>query len=87
MVLDNGANWDPEDFQLEYVEDLFGDHREVWLILPEGNGKTTLLGGVALYHGDQHPRRDGADRRIVSRPVPDPSRPGRRFCPALARLR
>lgn len=25
---------------------------EIWLIVPEGNGKTTLLSGVALYHGD-----------------------------------
>jgi len=55
MVLDNGSNWDPRDFQLEYVEDLFAGHREVWLIVPEGNGKTTLLGGVALYHGDYTP--------------------------------
>lgn len=55
MILDNGEAWDPENFQLEYVEDLFAGHREVWLVLPEGNGKTTLLGGVALYHGDYTP--------------------------------
>lgn len=55
MLLDNGEYWPPEDFQLEYVEDLFAGHPEVWLILPEGNGKTTLLAGVALYHCDYTP--------------------------------
>lgn len=52
MVLDNGEYWPPEDFQLEFVEDLFSPVPEHWLIVPEGNGKTTLLSGVALYWGD-----------------------------------
>lgn len=55
LVLDDGSTWEPEDFQLAFVEDLFAGYREVWLIVPEGNGKTTLLGGVALYHGDYTP--------------------------------
>ena len=55
LVLDDGSNWEPEDFQLQFVEDLFAGHREVWLVVPEGNGKTTLLAGVALYHGDYTP--------------------------------
>jgi phage terminase large subunit-like protein len=45
----------PEGFQNEFVEDLFSGVPEIWLIVPEGNGKTTLLSGVALYHGDYTP--------------------------------
>jgi phage terminase large subunit-like protein len=52
LVLDNGEHWIPEDFQNEFVADLFSGVPEIWLIVPEGNGKTTLLSGVALYHGD-----------------------------------
>jgi phage terminase large subunit-like protein len=52
LVLDNGENWDSEDFENEFVADLFSGVPEIWLIVPEGNGKTTLLSGVALYHGD-----------------------------------
>jgi len=52
FVLDDGSNWEPQPFQLDFAEDVFSDATEVWLILPEGNGKTTLLSGVALYHGD-----------------------------------
>lgn len=55
MVLESGAPWEPEDFQLFFVEDLFGGHIENWLVLPEGNGKTTLLSGIALYHADYTP--------------------------------
>lgn len=55
MVLDNGEHWDPEDFQCEFAGDLFSGVPEIWLILPEGNGKTTLLSGIALYHGDYTP--------------------------------
>lgn len=28
---------------------------EVWLVVPEGNGKTTLMSGIALYHADYTP--------------------------------
>ena len=52
LVLDNGARWEPEDFQLEVLEDVFDGYSEVWMIVPEGNGKTTLMAGLALYHGD-----------------------------------
>lgn len=40
----------PEDFQLDVVADLFGGAQEIWLVLPEGNGKTTFLSGLGLYH-------------------------------------
>lgn len=55
LILDNGEPWFPEDFQIAFVEDLFAGHREIWLVVPEGNGKTTLLAGVALYHADYTP--------------------------------
>jgi phage terminase large subunit-like protein len=55
MVLDNGGYWDPETFQLEIVDDLFGPFIEVWTVMPEGNAKTTLMSGVALYWADYTP--------------------------------
>ena len=55
MVLDSGEHWKPEDFQNEFMADLFSGVPEIWLIVPEGNGKTTLLSGAALYHGDYTP--------------------------------
>lgn len=52
MVLDNGQYWVTEDWQDLFAEDVFRGFDDAWLIVPEGNGKTTLLGGFALYHGD-----------------------------------
>jgi phage terminase large subunit-like protein len=52
MVLDSGDYWRPEDFQLEVAEDLFAGNDEVWVLIAEGNAKTTLSSGLALYHGD-----------------------------------
>jgi phage terminase large subunit-like protein len=51
QVLDNGDYWDLKDFQAEIVEDLFDDQTyELWMVIPEGNAKTTLLAGIGLYH-------------------------------------
>lgn len=55
LVLDNGDRWEPEGFQLEIVEDLFSEFLAVWTIIPEANGKTTLMGGVGLYVADFKP--------------------------------
>ena len=62
LVLDSGDFWDIQGFQAEFAEDLFArteDGRalypEEWLIVPEGNGKSTMLGGTALYHADFTP--------------------------------
>ncbi len=52
MVLDNGDYWEPESFQLEIVADVFSGVDEFWVVIPEGNAKTTLMSGVGLYHGD-----------------------------------
>jgi len=49
LILDNGDPWQLEDFQSAFIEDLFSGRPENWLIVPEGNGKTTLIAGIALY--------------------------------------
>jgi hypothetical protein len=55
LVLDTGERWDPERFQLDVVDEILKGIPEVWLDVPEGNGKTTLMGGVSLYHADYTP--------------------------------
>jgi phage terminase large subunit-like protein len=49
LVLDNGQPWEPEPFQLAFVADLFSGVGQAWLVVPEANGKTTLMAGLALY--------------------------------------
>src|SRR5262245_40394007 len=49
LVLDSGQRWAPEPFQLAFVADVFAGTPECWLVVPEGNGKTTLLAGLGLY--------------------------------------
>jgi len=55
-VLDNGEKCEPEEFQLLAVEDLFAGATEVWLVVPEGNGKTTITALIALYYAHLIPR-------------------------------
>jgi len=50
LILDNDERWTLEPFQLEFIDDLFAGRPENWLILPEGQGKTTLIAGVVLHH-------------------------------------
>ncbi len=52
LVLDNGANLILEPFQEAFVADVFAGFQEAWLIIPEGNAKTTLMAAMALYHLD-----------------------------------
>jgi phage terminase large subunit-like protein len=54
-VLDSGDFFDPEDWELELVGDLFAGAQENWWVLPEGSGKTTFVGHIALYFGDFTP--------------------------------
>lgn len=54
-VLDTGDCFEPQDFQLHLVEDLFSGITQNWWVLPEGNGKTTFLGHLGLYFGDYTP--------------------------------
>ena len=49
LVLDTGEHVTLEQFQKAFVEDLFSGKLVNWLVLPEGNGKTTLLAALGLY--------------------------------------
>lgn len=55
MVLDNGEYWKTEGFQDEIVGDIFSGVPEIMVVIPEGNGKTSLLAGVNLYYADFTP--------------------------------
>ena len=55
LILDTGQSWHPEDFQEAFLEDVFAGIPECWLIVPEGNTKTTTLAGLALYHCEYRP--------------------------------
>lgn len=57
LVLDNGERFRLEPFQEAFVRDLFAGIPECWLVIPEGNGKTTLTAAIALYHCEH--RQDG----------------------------
>lgn len=50
LILDTGEPWTLEPFQEAFIEDVFSGAPECWLVVPEGNGKTTLVAGLALYH-------------------------------------
>jgi hypothetical protein len=52
MVFDDMKQRPPEDWQLEIVGDIFSGVPETWVIVPEGNGKSTLLSQIALYGAD-----------------------------------
>lgn len=56
LILDSGDPWDVEDFQLDVVDDVFAGTPEVWDLVGEENGKSTLMGGFALYHADYTPQ-------------------------------
>jgi phage terminase large subunit-like protein len=50
VLLDTGEPWEFEAFQADFLRDFFKGFEESWLIVPEGNGKTTLVAGLGLYH-------------------------------------
>jgi hypothetical protein len=52
LVFDDGEQRAPQGWQLEVVADVFRGFPETWLIVPEGNGKSTLLAQLALYGAD-----------------------------------
>jgi hypothetical protein len=52
MVWEGDEQREPEGWQLEIVKDLFAGFREVWQLVPEGNGKSTFVSQVALYGAD-----------------------------------
>ena len=52
LTFDDGESRPPQEWQLEVVADVFKGFPETWLIVPEGNGKSTLLAQLALYGAD-----------------------------------
>lgn len=60
LVYDDGGQRDPEDWQLDFAREVFRgiaapfvasswEVREAWLLVPEGNGKTTFVAMLCLY--------------------------------------
>lgn len=50
LRLDNGKPFVVEDWQAKVLTDYFDGVTETLLLLPSGNGKTTLLAAIALHH-------------------------------------
>lgn len=50
LVLDNGRQWEPEEFQLDFVAEVCAGYREILALWPTGSYKTTTCAGLALYH-------------------------------------
>lgn len=50
--LDSGDPWIVEPFQLEVLADVFAGSPETWMVIPEGNGKTTFIAGLVLYFAE-----------------------------------
>jgi phage terminase large subunit-like protein len=48
--LDNGQPFKLEPFQELFIKDVFSGKPVCWLVIPQGNGKTTLVSLLALYH-------------------------------------
>jgi phage terminase large subunit-like protein len=55
LILDTYEPWTLESFQEAFLADVFAGTPECWLVVPEGNGKTTLVAGLALYHAEFRP--------------------------------
>lgn len=52
LVFDDGERRGLEPWQMQIARDIFKGYREVWLVVPEGNGKSTLIAALALYGAD-----------------------------------
>src|SRR6516225_6049013 len=52
VILDTDDYWELEPFHIEVIKPILAGVTEVWAVLPEGNTKTTLMAGFALYHCD-----------------------------------
>ncbi len=55
LILDTGEPWIVEPFQARFLADVFKGYLENWMVIPEGNAKTTLIGGLVLYHAQFRP--------------------------------
>jgi phage terminase large subunit-like protein len=52
LILENGEHLILDRFEEEFLTDVFAGFAECWLIVPEENGKTTLVAALALYHAE-----------------------------------
>lgn len=52
LVFDDGQKRGLEPWQVEIARDIFRGYREVWMVVPEGNGKSTFISALALYGAD-----------------------------------
>ncbi|GAC1406097.1 MAG: terminase large subunit [Mycobacterium sp.] len=50
LATENGTIFEIEEWQAVVLADIMGDVREALVLLPKGNGKTTLFSALALYH-------------------------------------
>jgi hypothetical protein len=55
LKVSTGAKFKLEPYQAAFIADLFAGRSECWLVVPEGNGKTTLVALLALYHCEFRP--------------------------------
>jgi len=55
LTLDTGDPWILDGWELDFADDLFRGVKECWLVVPEGNGKTTFVAGLALYYLEHTP--------------------------------
>jgi len=49
LVFDNELPVKFEPFQRAFIADVFSDAQVLWLVVPEGNGKTTMMAALGLY--------------------------------------
>lgn len=52
LVFDDGEKRGLEDWQIEIAADVFAGFPEIWMIVPEGNGKSTFISALSLYGAD-----------------------------------
>jgi len=50
LTVESGAPLEIHEFQRRMLADLFSGMRETLILIPKKNGKSTLLGALALYH-------------------------------------
>ena len=83
LILDTDEPIILEPFQLAFIEDVFSGVPEAWLVIPEGNGKTTLPRSArpVPLRVPAACRRRG--RRREPRAGPDHVQPGRGLRPPL----
>lgn len=55
LTLDTGEAWRVERYFADWLEDLFAGAAENWLLVGEGNAKTTGIAGLTLYHCEHTP--------------------------------